>query len=665
MSADLTAATASYRSLLIELRDDISRARQHTDIVSLATVMGPAVTAGMLEPVSFEAGLQGDSVLTKLIEEQSAAVYSRLTELFQAHEKAVRISTLADVTKLLDDDFIQLQISLGNKVDITLNKLEAKSRELLNEAEAKANIISRKRADILSVFEAQIVFVTDQSRRILGFNQRLEGLTLELQAHCENIMLSSDEVCSKISKISAAQKAFESQKEMSLKTIMAHFGEAMTLGRSKNSELVALTIPENIEAGKGAALMENLTMYLAGRADTYYALMPYIQRVISDYDPITGRCYKPPDLVDEIATIPEEIRAIYVTQAKSLYNTLTSKLTTGVKRLIKSTFQYGLQEETALCSENDGPTALFALICMFRPCTLEHTEKIESALYEAHKGFKTGNIRKHIKAMRSFLLEAQDLSIELKWKQSGKQIVDVMTHKDHNMNDALKDYKNIVVSDKTCTAVLDRLFAAIESQCKRDEKHDDKHGSVEKHANSADGKGSGNSKPAAGDTSWRSTVLCRDAASCTNKTCGFKHPHKSGGDQGSKGGKGKGLGGKGGTDSTKKKCQGPGCSEKLEASDYKMLCQPCFNKAKELGSMKLKNGEIFTNRAVRKASAAIAAAGGDGSDSDEEDHDLPAGPKSHKRKVQLQLEDDRKSKKGKGYSQEVKAFALKMGMKLN
>jgi hypothetical protein len=74
MSADLTAATASYRSLLIELRDDISRARQHSDIVSLATDMGPAITAGMLEPVSFEAGLQGDTVLKKLIEERSASI---------------------------------------------------------------------------------------------------------------------------------------------------------------------------------------------------------------------------------------------------------------------------------------------------------------------------------------------------------------------------------------------------------------------------------------------------------------------------------------------------------------------------------------------------------------------------------------------------------------
>ena len=59
---------------------------------------------------------------------------------------------------------------------------------------------------------------------------------------------ANEEMCVQITKINTAQKAFQSQKELTLKAIMEHFGEAMTLGRSKATDLVALTILENIEA---------------------------------------------------------------------------------------------------------------------------------------------------------------------------------------------------------------------------------------------------------------------------------------------------------------------------------------------------------------------------------------------------------------------------------
>jgi hypothetical protein len=674
MPADLATAVAQYQQLLIQLRDDLQRTKANCDVASLATVMGPAVNAGAEEAAAIENYLKADTVLAQLIAEQSPAVYTKLAEMLALKTTQSSTATLASATTLLDQGFVQVQISLGNKSEQTLTKLENKSRELLNEAEAKANVISRKRADILAVFEQSIALVTDQSRRIHGFDERLKGLAEELTGHCNNDALDTDDMCNKISKINIAQKALGSQKEMALNTITGHFGEAMNQGRGKNTDLVALTIPDNIEAGKGAALMDNLTLYLSGRADKYYALMPYVQRIISDYDPVTGMCYKPPNLEEELSLIPEELRSAYGIQSKSLYNTLISKLTTNVKRLVKSTFQYGLHEETALCAEHDGPTALFALICMFRPCTLEHTEKIENVLYDAHKGFKTGNIRKHIKSLRSVLLEAQELALDIKWTHSGKTIVESLSHKDHNMSDALKDFKNIACTDKNTTAQLDKLFAAIESQCKRDEKHDDKNGGSDKHANGAESyKGSvmgrlGNNVK----EDYRSNIPCRHNP-CTHQDCKFKHPSTTK-PKGKGGGKGGGKGS--GKDGAHKAdpCLGKGCPDKSPA-DYRFLCVTCFKKSCDHGSIELKDGTRyprekanmgFSDNQMKGMKSALAALKEElqadpCEDSDE--LDAPAGPKSFKRKVQIAAAAQQSSKKTKGgQTKEFKAFAAKLGL---
>jgi hypothetical protein len=684
MPIDFAASAADYKSILIELRDDVQRLKGSSTIASLATVMGPAVQAGMQETSALEAKLQGDTMLTQLLADQSPLLYNRVIELTQEHCETDRIRVLANATALADEGFVQPQSSMVAKTELTVNKLEAKSKELLNEAEAKANIISRKRADILSVFDSSMLVVTEQSKRIQAFDNKMAELATELAANMSSEHLSTDEMCTQILKISTAQKAFGSQKEIALKAIMEHFGEAMTLGRSKSTDLVALTIPENIEAGKGTALMENLTLYLAGRSDHYYALMPYVQRILSDYDPISGMCYKPPDIHEGISDIPVEIRGAYAAQAKTLYNMLISKLTANVKRLVKSTFQYGVNEESALCSEYDGPMALFALICMFRPCTLEYTEKIESALYDAHKGFNGQNLRKHIKSLRAVLLEAQELAIELKWKQSGKPIVDIMTHKDHNMSDALSAFKNAVISDKNSLAQLDKLFAAIESQCKRDEQHDDKHGgNTKKHANSAYGKG-------APDSGMRGE--CRFGARCTRDNCFFTHPgteistSKGKGDGKKDKGKGKGN------------CKAKGCSKPCGEPNHlgvaKSVCKDCFKlaisdrdkgvmlkdgthfKAPPLSNQKndsvnLSKGQKKTFKKALQAYADSAKNDADDQEFEEWDGDMTQtedkpGPLSSKRRVKYEADTKTHdgAKKPKGDSQ-IKAFAAAMGFKLH
>jgi hypothetical protein len=220
MPIDFTIALAEYRALAIELRDDVLRSRSACNISTLATVMGPALLEAGEETVVLEAKLRADAMLTQLIADQSTAIYPRLLELIAEHSQQVRINMLAAVTKLLDDGYINPELCRSDKTDSTIVKLEAKSKELLNEAEAKASIISRKRADIVSVFDTSMKEVTDRSRQIQTFDIRLEGLASELTLKMNDKNLGNDKICVQTTRINTSQKAFQSQKELTLKDIM-------------------------------------------------------------------------------------------------------------------------------------------------------------------------------------------------------------------------------------------------------------------------------------------------------------------------------------------------------------------------------------------------------------------------------------------------------------
>ena len=51
--------------------------------------------------------------------------------------------------------------------------------------------------------------------------------------------------------------------------------------------------------------------------------------------------------------------------------------------------------------------------------------------------------------------------------------MDLLVHNDHNIANALIAFKKLSVADEDCTAQLDKLFAAVDAQCRRNDKHDE------------------------------------------------------------------------------------------------------------------------------------------------------------------------------------------------
>ena len=262
---------------------------------------------------------------------------------------------------------------------------------------------------------------------------------------------------------------------------------------------------------------------------------------------------------------------------------------------LRSSSIYGKGDDMGLCKEHDEPMALFSLICHYRVNNNDNEESLRAFFENLYKHLVGGQLRKSIEQARKKLIEANELTVDMKWTTTGKKIYEKLSHHDHNMQDSLKLFKDSTPADSQTRGSLDQMFAKIIYQYEVNEKLDD---STTKYGNGVFG---------------RIEKECRDGRECTRSNCPFGHPKGKGKGKGKTGegkGKGKGKGkdkhgGKGQTST----CQKPGCINPQLLSEYRKLCTTCFNDlgAKGLGSEStLKDGTTFKIKS--KAHTAACAA---------------------------------------------------------
>ena len=166
------------------------------------------------------------------------------------------------------------------------------------------------------------------------------------------------------------------QKSLVLNIIKDHYGQHA--GASADSD--QLVIPENLDKGKGKALIEAIETYLRSRISQFWPILPCMDRIISDFDTTKKTFYKPPCIVESKADIPEEFRDLYMDAAKFLFSEFKlalSHMPTVMARL-RSSFVCGESNDMGLCKDNDGPMALFSLMCHYRVSSNDNEETLRN-----------------------------------------------------------------------------------------------------------------------------------------------------------------------------------------------------------------------------------------------------------------------------------------------
>ena len=226
----------------------------------------------------------------------------------------------------------------------------------------------------------------------------------------------------------------------------------------------------------------------------------------------------------------------------------------------------------ARCDTNDGPSAYFALLSLYRPVNSSHRDALIETFNTAWSYFMKGDYKKPIKYLRPKLNNAIELGLQLNWSTTGKKIVQILSRNDHVMAQELKQYEKGPAQPADTNMYLQDLFAAIEDEC-------DKAVTIKGEAKN--------------ESNWHANLAHSDQQfdHSYGKGKGSGKGSKGKGKSKGKSSKGKGKGKSGGKG--RPICCAEGCQQHTPHSS-KALCTTCFKKLLDKGgSITKKDGSTF------------------------------------------------------------------------
>ena len=539
----------------------------------LATVMGPA-QAGQLDQQQLQQRLQtiGTPPPGRATEEQKQEYLGKLSTLLQ------------EIT----------DTQVGNRIDQATHDITTRTQAIENAmAAAKQAAHTSEKQDsrsAISTYNNSIDKITTIMTHIANRDVLHKSVGVKLDTAYNDLDPDNTNGNDQINKLQTLQRDIQEQKQGLQQQIIQYFDNTFRNSKVKTN-LIELKIPKDIHTGKGQMFIDNMKAYLRGRAAEYYAIIPYLQRIMDDYDSKQGTYWKPPSKIDGYDGVPDVMMEAFINQAQALYHVIMDLLPTDIKNKIKSTYKYGIhQQHEGRCTVGDGLSALFALISLYKPIKAAHRDTLTETFNTAWTHFLKGDPVNKINYLRPRLVEAIQLNLPLNWSTTGRKTIQVLSRQDHVMAQELKQYEKGPSDPDDTNTYLQDLFAAIEAEAEKAKLVST--GSKEKdwHAHNVTAHTHDQSRP------------CKFGAECTDKYCTRSHPrgHKrpregdTAYDQSrGKGGKGKGGKGKGKGGNGRPACEAEGCSQ-CTPHPSKSLCTTCVKKVIDTGSITKKDGTTFT-----------------------------------------------------------------------
>ena len=615
----LLSLTTELATLATQVRQELAGIKESADTTGLSTVMGRFCRdAAKQTPLELSRTIQEDSVFMRSLgdmeDSDKKEVARHVRRLMDSYAEKVADGTYATMLTEFDARCATPTHVKAVCAEKSLESFIAKIEDLRAQTARLATTSARTDASNLAAekYATDLKFVTTTAKKLEAYDRLVEVLTEEIGT----VMFSGeDDAASKASIKQLSRESLMKERKFVEKSMLNYFeaGSAQQRGDAKVT-LKDLKIPGEIEKGKGVELIQSVKAFLKNRANSYYAILPDLNRIMQESQ--VGNYYKPADKNTGFTSVPEEIRESYQLQAKELYEEISLKVPARIMNNIRVSFKYGMEDKKAVCDIGDGPMALFCLLALYRPAGLAYRDQIRQDIESAVVKFKDGtNPLAKIKEMRSTLLEAADLNVKILWRTTGKGIVTVLSERGNGFAQELAKYNAVgaIVDPDDAIVELNRLFTDIEDcVVKMQDAGVDVKRVMQIRVMSTERRGADTVKEA---------KKCWYNEECTKEGCTFAHDSKPDSKLSGKGkgkGKGKGAGkgsgkgsgkgkGKGKGDdanSNKSVCGAKGCTAPSRGWP---LCNSCRREGLEKGNITLKDGSKMPVAAKAKSVNSVEA----------------------------------------------------------
>jgi hypothetical protein len=368
-----------------------------------------------------------------------------------------------------------------------------------------------------------------------------------------------------------------------MKEVLHHFNNGVL---TTSSGSFSLTTPNDlISKTQGAWVRKEIPIWYKGKVEELWAVIPYMARVMNDYDAQLGEYWKPPTEAEADAQIPSELLTSWHSCNKALAKLLTVATCNDILTKITFTYSYGANaDKHSRATPEDGLSLFFAMVTLSSPNTSEYRDQIDRQVHNCAEMVQSGNPVDFVKSVRVILQEAIRLALPVKW-HVGKTIINILTNRHVLFARDLGPMANACPEIEDASGYFDKMLTDIESICvKIVENQGDSWWITTTRALDTN---------STKKVKWenKSQVVCKYGMNCRNKDsgCGREHIPNGKGNY-TKQGKGKGKGK--GDNSKPVRCAKGGC--KSNSSHYGALCKECFDTAKADGFYTNSSGKRVT-----------------------------------------------------------------------
>ena len=627
--------TPGNQSIPAMLRGIRSHLAEHVNILagvrasvetSLSTVMGPASTryspGGMTEKrfkTLYNKGDKLQNLSAYLAAQRADAVSEKNNEAIQTLDAVAE--DLLDLVALVTDH----QDNLWRK-KFPAVVMKALNSDLLDpiqgsiqEHVVRARAYALQCVTLYSGQKAGQPFKREAAQDL--FNKQIKSMAEKLtaakrakeqydKAYAEMAQLTEEHGTSEI-----VESPLLSKRMQDYKNLVATFTQSMNALRKDvitefsggtyggNAEgTLKLNIPsDSIELTKGQDIRQEIPTWYKNHAKELYPVIPYIGRILNDYDPLKGEYWKPPTEIEAEGMVPEGFLDEWKAANLALAGMIWKDTSAHIQGQLVSTFYYGAnQNKSTRVDHQDGLSLMFALITLTSPNTSEYRDNVDRQMHGCADLAASGNPSDFVKTVRGILAEAVRLNLPVKW-HIGRKIINILSDRNQLFARELGPMADSCPNHDDSAEYMDSLLTKIEggnSQIK-----------------AVNGDSWWVSTPRAHlSTAWKGTPdeYCRFGNECRNKDngqCDRDHSRKRGKGSGKGKGKGKTKGKTPKYEKTNKTAKAGRCTKKdctNTKSPHGDLCMTCWSTAKLEGSYTNLHGKrvmVTTAGKVKKAKA--------------------------------------------------------------